>query len=51
MVIPFNLASVNQLVSQAREYFFLNVVSWAMAGQIVVVGLVLLLANRATQDG
>lgn len=50
MSILFNLASINQLVLQAREYFFLHVLSWAMAGQIVVVGLVLLLANRATQD-
>ena len=50
MGIPFNLGSVNQLVSQAWEYFFLNVLSWAMAAQIVAVGGVLLLANRATQD-
>ena len=49
MGIPFNLASVNQLVSQAREYFFLNVVSWAMAGQIVVIACAILLAFRAAR--
>ncbi len=50
MDIPLNLASVNQLVSQAHEYFFRDVLSWAMGGQIAVVGVVLFLANRATQD-
>jgi small-conductance mechanosensitive channel len=47
MGFPFNLASVDQLVSEAREYLSLNVLSWAMAAQIAGVGLVLLLANRA----
>jgi hypothetical protein len=47
MGIPLNLASVDQLVSQAWEYFSLNVLSWAVAAQIVVVGLVLFLTNRA----
>jgi hypothetical protein len=47
MGIPLNLASVDQLVSQAREYFSLNVLSWAVAAQIVVVSLVLFLTNRA----
>jgi small-conductance mechanosensitive channel len=50
MGIPFNLPSVNHLVSQAWESFFLHVFSWAMAGQILLVGGVLLVANRATQD-
>ena len=50
MGIPLNLASVDQLVSQAREYFFLNVLSWAMVAQIVVVGLVLLLTSQAIRD-
>ncbi len=50
MGIPLNLASVDQLVSQAWEYFSLNVLSWAMAAQIVVVGLVLFLTNRAIRD-
>ena len=47
MGIPLNLASIDQLVSQAWEYFSLNVLSWAMAAQIVVVGLVLFLTKRA----
>lgn len=47
MGIAFNLVSVNHLVSQAREFFFLHVFSWAMAAQIAVVGLVLLFAKRA----
>ena len=34
MDITLNLASIDQLVSEAREYFFLNVLSWAMAAQI-----------------
>ncbi len=50
MGIPLNLASVDQLVSQAWEYFSLNVLSWAMAPQIVVVGLVLFLTNRAIRN-
>src|SRR5208282_5437755 len=50
MGIPFNLASIDQLVSEAREYFSLNVLSWAMAAQIAVVGLVLFLTNRAIRD-
>lgn len=50
MGIPLNLASIDQLVSEAREYFFLNVLSWAMAAQIVVVGLVLFLTNRTIRN-
>ncbi len=50
MIIPLNLASVDQMVSQAREYISLHVFSWAMAPQIVVVGLVLFLTNRAIRD-
>ena len=50
MGIPLNLASFDQLVSEAREYFSLNVLSWAMAAQIVVVGVVLFLTKRAIRD-
>jgi small-conductance mechanosensitive channel len=50
MDIPLNLASIDQLVSKAREYFLINVLSWAMAAQIVVVGLVLFITNRAIRD-
>ncbi len=46
MGIPFNLTSVHQVASQAREYFFLNMLSWAIAGQIILVGGVLLIAFR-----
>ena len=49
MGIPLNLASVDQLVSEAREYFSLNVLSWAMAAQIAVVGLVLLFRPMASR--
>ncbi len=49
MGIPLNLASVDQLVSEAREYFSLNVLSWAMAAQIAVVGLVLLFRPIASR--
>jgi small-conductance mechanosensitive channel len=45
----FDLAAIDQLVSQARDYFFYNVLSWAMAAQLVVVGGALLLANRASR--
>lgn len=46
---PFDLAYIDQLLSQARDYFFHNVLSWAMAAQIMVVGGALLLANRASR--
>ncbi len=49
MGIPLNLASVDQLVSEAREYFSLNVLSWAMAAQIAVVSLVLLFRPIASR--
>jgi small-conductance mechanosensitive channel len=42
----FDLASVVQLVSQAREYFFHHVLTWAMAVQLVVAGAACLLANK-----
>jgi small-conductance mechanosensitive channel len=45
MGIPFDLASV---MSQAREYFFQRVLSWAMLAQIAVAACALLLAYKAT---
>jgi small-conductance mechanosensitive channel len=44
----FDLASIDQLVSQAREYFFQHVLSWAMAAQVVVIGCALLLARQVS---
>jgi small-conductance mechanosensitive channel len=46
---PFDLASIDQLVSQARQYFFQHVLSWAMLAQIAVAGCALLLAYQATK--
>jgi small-conductance mechanosensitive channel len=46
---PFDLASADKLVSQAREYFFHHVLSWAMLAQIAVAGCALLLAYKATK--
>jgi small-conductance mechanosensitive channel len=44
---PFDLASADKLVSQVRGYFFHNVLTWAMAGQLAVAGAACLLANKA----
>jgi small-conductance mechanosensitive channel len=49
MDIPFNHALLDQLVSQARAYFFHYVLSWAMLAQIAVAGCALLLAYKATR--
>ncbi|MHB9074570.1 MAG: mechanosensitive ion channel family protein [Desulfobaccales bacterium] len=46
---PFALASLNQLVSQARDYFFLHILSWTMLAQVVIAGCALLLAYKATE--
>ena len=43
---PFDLAQLDKIWSQAREYFFQHVLSWAMAAQIVVIGCALLLAYK-----
>ena len=48
MSSPFDLAQVDKIGSQAREYFFQHVLSWAMAGQIIVIGGALLLARRVS---
>lgn len=49
MATPFDLSFFDQLGSQAREYFFLQVLSWAMAAQVVVIGGAILLAHQATR--
>jgi hypothetical protein len=43
---PFDLAQLDKIGSQAREYFLQHVLSWAMAAQIVVIGCALLLAYK-----
>jgi small-conductance mechanosensitive channel len=43
-----DLSLFQKIWSLAREYFFQHVLSWAMAGQIVVSGGALLLAHRAS---
>ncbi len=43
---PLDLAAVDQLVSQAREYFFQHLLSWGMVAQVAVAGCALLLAYR-----
>jgi small-conductance mechanosensitive channel len=43
---PFDLAQLEKIGSQAREYFFQHVLSWAMAAQILVIGCALLLAYK-----
>lgn len=48
MSISLDHASLDQLGSRAREYFFQHVFSWAMAAQIAVVVCALLLAYKAT---
>ena len=48
MNIPFDLPFFEKFLSQAREYFLHNVLSWAMLVQIGVVGLALLSAHKAT---
>ncbi len=47
MGIPLDLAQLDKIGSKAREYFFQEAFTWAMATQIVVVAWALLLANRA----
>lgn len=45
MSIPFDLAQLDKIGSQAREYFFQHMLSWAMAVQLVAIGGALLLAR------
>jgi small-conductance mechanosensitive channel len=48
MAIPFDLTFIDKILSQAREYFFYHILSWAMVAQIGVIGLALLLAHKTT---
>ena len=45
---PFDLAQLDKIGSQAREYFLQHVLSWAMAAQLVVIGGALVLASQAS---
>jgi small-conductance mechanosensitive channel len=47
--IPFDQAFLDHLGSQARDYFFQHVLSWAMAVQVVVIGCAILLAFRGVR--
>ncbi|MFA5110015.1 MAG: mechanosensitive ion channel domain-containing protein [Desulfobaccales bacterium] len=49
MASPFNLAFANQIISQARDYFFFHVLAWAMLAQIAAAACALLLAYKATK--
>jgi small-conductance mechanosensitive channel len=46
---PFDLASIEQLVSQVRHYYSRHVISWDMAIQIVVIGCALFLAYKISE--
>jgi small-conductance mechanosensitive channel len=48
MNFPFDLAHFDRIVSQFREYFFLQILSWVMLMQLAVVGGAFLLAYRIT---
>jgi hypothetical protein len=48
MASPLDLAQIDAIVFQAREYFFQHVLSWAMAAQLAAIGGALLLARQAT---
>ncbi|MFH1596229.1 MAG: hypothetical protein ABIG94_07670 [Pseudomonadota bacterium] len=45
---PFDLAQLDKIGSQTREYFFHHVLSSSMAAQIVAIGGALLLAHKAS---
>jgi small-conductance mechanosensitive channel len=49
MGILLDPASVDQLVSRARDYFFHQVLSWAMVAQIAAAGCALLLASKVAR--
>jgi len=49
MATPFDPAFFDNLMSRAREYFSQNVISWAMAVQIAVIGCAIFLAHQATR--
>jgi small-conductance mechanosensitive channel len=50
MGIPFDHTSMDQIMSQARDYFFQVVLSWAMLAQIAVAAGALLLAYRIAKS-
>lgn len=49
MSSPFDLAQLDKIGLQAREYFFQHVLSWALAAQVVISGCALLLAYQASR--
>ena len=49
MAIPFDQTTLDHLVSQVRDYFFQHVLSWAMAVQVVVIAVAILLAFRGVR--
>jgi hypothetical protein len=48
MNIPPDLAHFDKIITQFREYFFVQIISWAMLMQLAVVGCVFLVAYRIT---
>ena len=46
---PFDLAQLDKIGSQAREYFFQHVLSWAMAAQILVIVCALFFAYKISE--
>jgi small-conductance mechanosensitive channel len=48
MNIPFDLVFFDQFLSQAREYFYHNVLAWGMVVQIGVIALALFWAHHVT---
>ncbi len=49
MSSPFDLAQLDKIGSQAREYFFQHLLSWTMVAQIVAIGCALLLAYKISE--
>ena len=48
MNISLDLSTLNKIWSQAQEYFFQHILSWAMALQVVVIGCAILAAHKVT---
>ena len=49
MGMPFHLNHLDKVWSQTQEYFFQQVLSWAMAIQVVVIAGAVFLAHKVTQ--
>ena len=49
MATPFDPAFFDNLIPGAQEYFFQQVLSWAMVAQIVVIFCAILIARHATR--